>query len=144
MTTWTWIIAAGVLLGVEILTADLLFASLGLSALAAGVASWAGASTEVSIATFVIVAVLSIALLRPIALRHLRKTPADAATGIDALIGSTALVTEEITENSGLIKLSGEIWTARARGENIQPGTHVKVVSIDGAIAIVREDHNHG
>ena len=35
MQAWVWLIAAGILIGVEILTADLLFASLAIAAVAA-------------------------------------------------------------------------------------------------------------
>ena len=59
--------------------------------------------------------------------------------GSYALIGKRALVIEEVTGNRGLIKLSGEVWSARALDEDdvIPPGTAVDVMEIEGATAIV-------
>ncbi|MEY3028802.1 MAG: hypothetical protein RL198_199 [Actinomycetota bacterium] len=141
MSMWIWLVAAGVLLLIELLTADLLFASLALAALSAMVASGLGAPLLVQGVVFAVVAVLSLGLLRPIALRHLRKPPPDAATNTDALLGREALVTELVTKDAGQVKLSGEIWTARSRAGEFPAGSRVKVAEIDGAIAIVEQSN---
>ena len=59
--------------------------------------------------------------------------------GSYALIGKKAVVLEEVTGTHGLIKLSGEVWSARALDENhvIPAGTLVDVMEIEGATAIV-------
>lgn len=139
MAMWIWLVAAGVLLLIELLTADLLFASLALAAISAMIASGLGAPLLVQGVVFSVVAVLSLALLRPIALRHMRKPSADSATNADALLGREALVTELVTKDAGQVKLSGEIWTARSSKGEFAVGTRVKVTSIDGAIAIVED-----
>jgi membrane protein implicated in regulation of membrane protease activity len=139
MSMWIWLVAAGILLLIELLTADLLFASLALAALSAMIASGVGAPLLVQGVVFSVVAVVSLALLRPIALRHLRKPPPDAATNIDALLGRDALVLEEVTRDAGQVKLAGEVWTARTREGQHSAGARVRVVEIDGAIAIVED-----
>ena len=139
MSMWIWLVAAGVLLLIELLTADLLFASLALAALSAMLASGLGAPLLVQGVVFAVVAVLSLALLRPIALRHLRKPPPDAATNTDALLGREAVVTEAVSKDAGQVKLAGEIWTARSRDANYPVGSRLVVKAIDGAIAIVEE-----
>jgi membrane protein implicated in regulation of membrane protease activity len=59
--------------------------------------------------------------------------------GSYALVGKKAVVLEEVTGTQGLIKLSGEVWSARALDEDqvIPVGTAVDVMEIEGATAIV-------
>ena len=142
MMAWAWMAAAGVLIGIEIMTADLLFASLAVSALVAGLAQVLGANLVVQVVVFATTAVISIGMLRPIALRHLRKQPADAATGIDALIGSTAQTLELVSQTTGTAKIAGEVWTARTENSEIPGNKLVTVVRIEGATAIVKSQEN--
>ncbi len=132
-----WFIAAGVLLLVELFTADLLFASLAISALAAAGVSFLGGDFIWQGLVFGLTALLSLALLRPIALKHLKKTSPDQATGMDALIGQEAIALTEIDQHQGQVKLSGEVWSARSTGKKLIEGQSVKVTKIDGATAIV-------
>lgn len=132
-----WFIAAGVLLLVELITADLLFASLAISALAAAGVSALGANFIWQGLAFGLTALLSLVLLRPIALKHLRKTTPDQATGMDALIDQQAIAITDVNKFEGQVKLSGEVWSAKSNGAPIAEGRTVKVVKIDGATAIV-------
>ena len=138
MQLWMWFVAAGVLLVVEMLTVDLLFASLAFSALLAAGANALGYGVAIQGVVFGVGAVSSLMFLRPIALRHLKKTPADHATNVDALIGAPALALSAITENDGLVKLSGETWSARSNKGEIENGVRVEVVAIEGATAVVK------
>jgi membrane protein implicated in regulation of membrane protease activity len=138
MQLWMWFAAAGVLLIVEILTVDLLFASLAFSALLAAGANALGYGVAIQGVVFGVGAVTSLMFLRPIALRHLKKKPADHATNVEALIGAPALTLSAITENEGLVKLSGETWSARTNKGEIESGARVEVVDIEGATAVVK------
>ena len=138
MPLWMWFGAAGVLLVVEMLTVDLLFASLAFSALLAAVASAAGFDVVVQGVVFCVGAVGSLLFLRPVALKHLKKKPADHATNVEALIGAPAIALTPVTENEGLVKLSGETWSARSFNDDIENGTRVEVVAIEGATAVVK------
>ena len=82
MPIWMWLAAAGVLLVVEMLTVDLLFASLAFSALMAALANAAGLYASTQGIIFGVAAAISLSILRPIALKHLKKRPADFATNI--------------------------------------------------------------
>ena len=77
MQIWMWFAAAGVLLIVEMLTVDLLFASLAFSALLAAGANGLGYGVAIQGVVFGVGAVGSLMFLRPVALRHLKKKPAD-------------------------------------------------------------------
>lgn len=138
MQMWVWFAAAGVLLVVEMLTVDLLFASLAFSALLAAGANGLGYGVAIQGVVFGVGAIGSLMFLRPIALRHLKKKPADHATNVEALIGAPALTLSVITENDGLVKLSGETWSARSNKGEIENGARVEVVAIEGATAVVK------
>ena len=138
MPIWMWLAASGALLVVEILTVDLLFASLAFSALLAAGANALGFNVVIQGVVFGVGAAGSLMFLRPIALRHLKKKPADHATNVEALIGAPALTLSAVNENSGLVKLSGETWSARSNTGKIEVGLQVEVVAIEGATAVVK------
>ena len=138
VAVWIWFAVAGLLLVVEMLTADLLFASLALAALAAGVTNAVGGSQTLQGVTFAVFAILSLISLRPIALRHLKKQVPGSATNVDALIGAHAVATSTIDQIAGQVKLSGEIWSAHAESGVIQSGENVVVIAIEGATARVK------
>jgi membrane protein implicated in regulation of membrane protease activity len=138
MPIWMWLGAAALLLVVEMLTVDLLFASLALAALAAAVAAGIGLGGISQGLVFGIFAAVSLLLLRPIALKHLKKRPANFATNVEALVGASALTASEVSERGGQVKLNGEIWTARSIGEVIPKDEKVFVWAIEGATAVVK------
>lgn len=138
MQIWMWLAASGALLVIEILTVDLLFASLAFSALLAAGANALGFGVVIQGVVFGVGAIGSLMFLRPIALRHLKKKPADHATNIEALIGAPAMTLSAITDHDGLVKLSGETWSARSNTGEIEFGSQVEVVAIEGATAVVK------
>jgi len=137
-----WFAVAGICVLAEILTTALLFASFALSALAAGIANYLWGDTITQWIVLVLVAVISLGLLRPFASKFIFRSTPITDTGIDALISKTAVVVETVTHNSGLIRLSNETWTARTESEDLDVGTDVKVTKIEGAVAIVAALHH--
>ena len=122
---------------VEMLTLSFFFIMLGAGALAALVADFAGADLWWQIVVLCIVSLLMIAFVRPIALKHLRKGPAEQRTNVDRLIGQSALVMEPVSATAGLVKIGGDVWSARSAAEIIDAGQTVQVTRIDGATAVV-------
>ena len=125
----------------EILTPGLFF--LGPVALAAGAAAVAdllGAGTTGALIVFIVCSIASLAILRPVARRHIRQ-PAISRTGTDALVGRKALVTREVDAMGGRIRVGGEEWSARAYldGQVLAEGQTVDIVQIEGATALVIE-----
>ena len=139
MAMWIWLAITGSLLLVELITANLLFASLAISALAAAGAAALGADIVLQGITFGVAAGLSLLLLRPIALKHLKVRGTPAATNVDALIGAEAITLTEVTERSGQVKLTGETWSAKTQSGAIAADQIVQVVAIRGATAIIKE-----
>lgn len=134
-----WLAAGGALLVAEMLTVDLLFASLAFSAFMGAAANALGFNMAVQGFTFGLAAVISLFLLRPIALKNLKKRTPDFATNVDALIGAQALTITAITDRSGQIKLNGEVWSARTESGDIAADLKVEVVAIEGATAVVKQ-----
>jgi membrane protein implicated in regulation of membrane protease activity len=87
---------------------------------------------------FIDASLASLAVLRPIAKRHLR-TPTQLRTGTAALVGAKGVVTQRVDDLSGQVKIGGELWSARAfmEGEIMEPGARVEVAKIEGATALV-------
>lgn len=133
-----WVLAALVLLGVEMLSLDLIFLMLGIGSLSAAVAAWVGAPLVWQALVGAVVALLLIFLVRPVALRHLHPAR-EIRTGTAALIGSQGLVLERIDAHDGRVRLAGEVWSARSLdpGRSFEPGDTVEVSHIEGATAVV-------
>ena len=134
-----WLAAGGGLLVAEMLTVDLLFASLAFSAFLAAGVNALGFNMAVQGFTFSLAAVISLFILRPIALKNLKKRTPDFATNVDALVGAPALTISVVTDRSGQIKLNGEIWSARSQSGEIAEDSKVQVVAIEGATAVVNQ-----
>ncbi len=135
-----WVVAALLLGAVELTTLDLLFLMLAAGAFGGAATAAAGAGVALQVIVAVVVAVGMLAVVRPVALRHLRQLP-EARTGVAALIGRQAVVVQRVDGHSGQVRLGGEIWTARSFDPHlaIEPGRTVEVVQIDGATAVVYE-----
>jgi membrane protein implicated in regulation of membrane protease activity len=135
----TWLIVAFVLGALEIANTALVLLMLAGGALAAMVAALAGASFMTQVIVGVITSLALLALLRPPLIRYLHSGPT-LENGAAALVGSKALVLEDVSSNvPGRVKIGGDVWTARPAHDNelIEAGASVQVDSIKGAIAYV-------
>jgi membrane protein implicated in regulation of membrane protease activity len=133
-----WLIAAVALGVAEFFTLTLAFGLLAAAALVAAIVAGVGASVLAQVLAFAITAGVGLLIVRPIARRQMTHPPV-VREGSYALVGKRAVVLEEVTGTQGLIKLAGEVWSARALDEDqvIPAGTPVDVMEIDGATAIV-------
>jgi membrane protein implicated in regulation of membrane protease activity len=136
-----WMIAAIVAVGIEIFTVDLTFALIAVGAGTAAVSAAVGAPLWAQAVIGIGVSLAGIAFIRPLALKHLRRSTALTRTGVDALPGSRAKALSEITRDDGRITLKGEVWSARldldVTSEPVVDGSEVIVTRIDGATALV-------
>jgi membrane protein implicated in regulation of membrane protease activity len=138
MSWIAWLITAVVLGVAEYFTLTLAFGLLAAAALVAAVVAGLGGPLLAQVLAFTITAGVGLFVVRPIARRQMTRTPL-VREGSYALVGKKAVVIEEVTGTQGLIKLSGEVWSARALDEDqvIPAGTPVDVMEIEGATAIV-------
>jgi membrane protein implicated in regulation of membrane protease activity len=141
MPAWViWsIIAVALALG-EVATLSLFLGPIALAAVLAAAVGALGGGLVLQLLFFIGGSLASLALLRPIAMRHLRM-PAKIRTGTAALVGAKAVVLERVDLHGGQVKIGGEVWSARAYDETqvIEPGTRVDVMKIEGATALVYE-----
>lgn len=136
-----WVVAAIALAVGEVLTPGLFFLGpVALAAVAAALAAALGAGAAGSLVVFLAASVASLAVLRPIARRHLR-LPALARTGTDALVGRKAVVTRRVDVHGGRVRIGGDEWSARTYldGQVLEEGATVDVIQIEGATALVAE-----
>jgi membrane protein implicated in regulation of membrane protease activity len=141
MPEWVvWMLAAAALAVGEVLTLGFFLGPLALAAVAAAVVAAAGVGVELQFAVFILGSIASLAVLRPIARRHLR-TPPQIRTGTAALVGAPAVVLERVDRDGGQVRIGGEIWSARSYDDDqvLEPGARVEVMKIEGATALVAE-----
>ena len=132
-----WLLAAVLLLLGEAATNALVFVTPFGGAAAAAALAALGVPWYGQLVGFVVVTVSLIALMRPLARR--RQSGPGLRTGAAALVGQQALVTTQVDEHRGQIRLDGQIWSARAMDPDkiFEPGEAVHVAAIDGATAVV-------
>jgi membrane protein implicated in regulation of membrane protease activity len=138
-------IALGVVLAIaELFTVTLVLVMLAGGAFAAAIAAALGANVPVQAAVFAVVSAASLIAVRPVIRRH--RKPAietgDEPFGVEAITGTTALVLEQVDNDHGMIKIDGELWTARPYDATqvIEPGQRVRVIEVKGATALVWRD----
>lgn len=141
MGSWVlWTIVAALFTAGELHTNSFYLAPFAVGAAIAAVLAALGSGGLVAVIAFAVAAILFLALLRPVVVRHRRTLPS-LRTGTAALVGQHALVVERIAnrEGVGTVKIGGEVWTARSYDESqvIEPGEQVEVVEIRGATALV-------
>ena len=138
MDAMVWALVAAVLILLELTTTTLVFVMLGIGAAAAAVAAAAGGNVVVQFAAFGAVSVGTLVFARPTAMRRLHGGP-EHRQGIDTLIGREALVVAKVDGHDGRVRISGEIWSARAYDgqTEYEVGDRVDVAQIEGATALV-------
>ena len=137
-----WLIAAIVLVIVEICTAgfgSICFAiGAAFSALVAGL----GGNVTWQIVVFAVVSLLTFVFLRPVVMRWLDRKSKDVKTNADAIIGRKAVVSERIDaeQHTGRVAIDGDDWKAVSdNGSVIEKGTTVEIVKLDSIIVTVKK-----
>ncbi|MEU6559578.1 NfeD family protein [Nocardia nova] len=139
MAAIVWLVAGILLAAAEMLTGDFTLLMLGGAALVtAGVSGIGQTSLVIDAVVFAVSAIALLLLVRPMLLRRFA-TPPPTPTNVDALPGKTAKVLEPVNENSGQVKIGGEVWSARPfdPADEYAEGETVYVMKIDGAHAVV-------
>ena len=141
-----WLIAAGVFLILEIFTMGFLVFWLSIGSLLAMLISFITDSIIIQTTVFVISSGLLIFATKPLVKKFTEKDT--TKTNVYSLIGKKAIVTKNIewTTGEGQIKFDGQVWSARTEEqENIEKGTEVEIVKIEGVKAFVKplKEHIH-
>jgi membrane protein implicated in regulation of membrane protease activity len=131
---WLGIIAA--LVVIELVTYGLYFAALAAAALVPLVLSLLGLDLWVQALGFLAAAVVALVFIRPL-ITKLQGDKPETMTNVNALVGKPALVTEEVTQVNGYVKIQGEIWSARTSNGSKAVDSEVVIEKIAGATLIV-------
>ena len=137
-----WLLLAVGLAIAEVFTSTFVLIMFAAGALAAaGVAALDGGLALQGI-VFAAVSAAALFGVRPAIRRHLDKAGAGTPLGLAAIEGAEGLVLEQVDADHGMIKIEGELWSARAfdTTQVIEPGERVRVIEVKGAIAMVWRD----
>jgi membrane protein implicated in regulation of membrane protease activity len=140
MDPWLlWLIAAGLFAAGEVVSTDLVLLMFAGGALGGMAVALVGGATALQLIAFIVVSGALLALVRPVAKRHLIERTPLQLDGVDTLIGRTARVTQEIDVSGGRIRMGADEWTARSQhsGERFAVGDTVRIMQVEGATAVV-------
>lgn len=136
-----WLIAAIVLVILEIATAGfgvICFAiGAGFAALIAGL----GGNLTWQIVIFAVVSFLTFLFLRPVVIRFLEKRSKNVKTNAEAIVGRKGVVSERIdaAQHTGRVAIDGDDWKAVSKdGSVIEKGATVEIVKLDSIIVTVK------
>jgi membrane protein implicated in regulation of membrane protease activity len=142
--SFAWLVWLGLILlflVIEVFTLDFTFLMIAIGSVGGLVSSLIQVPWFLQLLIAAALSLLLIFAVRPPLVRRLRRGSDPALTLVDALIGSSGVVSTTFSGGQGHVKLSnGELWTARVRpGPGLSPvvGDHVTVTAIEGATAIV-------
>jgi membrane protein implicated in regulation of membrane protease activity len=136
---WLWL-AVGVALAIaEMFTSTFVLLMFAAGAIAAAAVAAVGLPLWVQALVFGIVSTAALAGVRPLIQRHLHRNSDSAPVGLAAIEGAAGLVLERVDADHGLVKIDGEMWTARPYDATqvIEAGERIRVIEIKGATALV-------
>lgn len=144
MEIWhMWVIAALILVVVEIFTTGFAVICLAIGALAAAVDAACGGGAEGQLIWFAAATLLAFVFVRPLLVKAFRKSGGgERLSGVDALKGREAMVSEHISssDNTGRVAVDGDDWKAvSADGADIGKGEKVTIESVDSVVLTVRK-----
>jgi len=137
--TWFWVILSAILVVGEIFTAGFFILPFGIGAAAAALVAWLGFGLVWQWATFLIVSIPSLLLLKQFADRVTEG--ADLRVAADRVLDKVGIVLEEVQPHgfTGRVRVGSEEWRAASEGEEkIPEGASVEVLRVDGTHLVVR------
>ncbi|MCI7148097.1 MAG: NfeD family protein [Candidatus Fimisoma sp.] len=132
-----WLALAVIFLIIEAITVGLTTIWFAAGAFAAFVLSLLNVPVLAQVVIFLAVSCCLLVFTRKIFVEKLRT--GSESTNVDALIGETGIVTEEIRPLTvGQVKINGQVWSALGKDdETIEKDRLVKVIAIEGVKLIV-------
>jgi membrane protein implicated in regulation of membrane protease activity len=136
---WLWLIVGAVLAIAEVFTTTFVLIMFAAGAFAAAGAAALGFPLWAQLLAFGGVTAASLWLVRPAIAARLNQSQEAAEMGLAEIEGGIGVVLQTVDVNSGLIKIEGETWSARAldASQVIEKGERVRVIEIKGATALV-------
>ncbi|HEX8434424.1 NfeD family protein [Archangium sp.] len=134
-----WIIAAVLAGALEIALPGFVLLWFAAGALAASLLAALGLGINLQLTVFIVVSVALFAASRTIFKKAFMRNAGNVKTGVEAMVGQEALVTESLTEgHGGTVRINGELWSARSLGGTVTEGERVIVEQVEGLKLWVR------
>ncbi len=142
MDAWMiWAVVAVVLVIVEIFTPSFFFVCLAAGALLGSVAAALELGTAWQLVLFAAGSTAAFLFVRPVMMKYFLKKDR-LATGVDALVGRMARVSEAIdpVTGGGRVAIDGDDWKAVAvDGQSSAVGESVEVVKVESATVYIKK-----
>lgn len=137
-----WFVLAGGLVVAELMTLTVVLSAIAVAAAIAGVVALLDGPVVLQLVVFAAAAPGLAFAAHPLA-KRLKSAPGPA-TGVAALLGRPAVVTDVVTEAGGRVQLGGESWAARPLDptRTYISGTSVVVAEVNGATVVVYDSED--
>lgn len=134
-----WLIAGVVLVLTEVFTLTLVLGLVGVGALAAAAVAFAGLGAAAQLVAFAATSTALLVFVRPPVKKAIDRGGTSERTDPRVLTGASAVVVERVSEDSGQVRINGELWRARPYEGNapIESGAPVSVAAVEGATLLV-------
>ncbi|MBW3638465.1 MAG: NfeD family protein [Actinobacteria bacterium] len=134
-----WLIAGVVLVLTEVFALTLVLGMVGVGALAAAAVAFAGLGAAAQLIAFAATSTALLVFVRPPVKKVLDRGGTSERTDPRALAGASAVVVERVSEETGQVRINGELWRARPYAGNapIESGFPVSIAAVEGATLLV-------
>ena len=134
-----WLVLGVVLIVSEIISLTLVLGMLGVGALVAAGIAFAGLGVLAQAIGFIGASSALLLFVRPPIKAALDRGGSSERTDVRMLQGASAVVVQRVTDDSGQVRLNGELWRARpyAGGGPVDVGKPVSVAAVEGATLLI-------
>ena len=136
-----WAAIAVICLILELSSGDFFIICFSIGAVFGLLSALLGLNIYGQILLFALFSLLSIFLVRPVALRYLHRNEEQRVSNADALMGRVGHVVETVKANGyGRVQIDGDIWKSVANeATDIPAGTRVRVIGRESTIITVEK-----
>ena len=134
-----WAVIAVLCLILELTAGDFFILCFSIGAAFAAIGAALGVGFYLQLFIFAVFTLISLFLVRPVALRYLHRNDEFRVSNADALIGRKGRVVEAIEAGGfGRVQIDGDVWKAVTKDDEAVPvGTNVRVVDRESIIITV-------
>ena len=134
-----WLVLGVVLIVSEVVSLTLVLGMLGIGALVAAGVAFAGLGLVLQVLAFAGASTGLLLFVRPPVKAALDRAGTTERTDVRMLQGATAVVVQQVTDDSGQVRLNGELWRARpyAGTGPVDVGKPVSVAAVEGATLLI-------
>ena len=134
-----WLVLGVVLIVSEVISLTLVLGMLGVGALVAAGVAFADLGPLLQILAFAGASTGLLLFVRPPVKAALDRGGTTDRTDVRMLQGATAVVVQRVTDDTGQVRLNGELWRARpyAGTGPVDVGKPVSVAAVEGATLLI-------